>query len=148
MECLDLQKYIAQCIDQNNCLHLPVIPGYGLSVVPVIWAKATKWDGTIIYVIPKAIHTQMAHEIMKMTGHKAKFLVGMTQEMPLFPRVLIVTPQTLRFRVDELCHVGPRFVVAYNIKTRWDDVRKLCKEAERVCLLGGESTINTRRILG
>lgn len=136
-----------QSINHNKRIHMPSLPGMGLSILPIVWAKQTNWIGTIIYVTPKALHIQTAHEIMKICSIEAKTLVGMRQPIPLFAPVIILTPQTLKFRVYELRRITPRFMVTKSIQQGWDEVLHLSEEAERVCLIGGESTMNTRRIV-
>lgn len=148
MQYTDYQMQMIKFLEYNRQLHMPTTSGTGMSVLPVSYAVRTKWIGRIIYITPKALHSQIAHEIHKWTGILSKIVVGMQQPIPLFFAVVIMTPQTLKFRVRELCHIKPRFVITYCLKTGWDDVRTLCTGAERVCLLGGESTMNTRRIVG
>lgn len=143
---MDFQTHMMQFVHHNRRLQMPTWPGMGMGVLPIVWAKRTEWIGTIIYVTPKSLHCHMLHEIEKWTSIKAHTIVGMRQQMPP-PPVIIITPQTLRLRVRELCRIEPRFIITNCIKTGWDDVEKLCDGAARVCIFGHESNVIIRSIL-
>lgn len=145
MDYTHFQKFIMKLIDQNKRLHIPDLPGMGLSVLPFAYAATTKFYDTIICVAPKAFHGYLLKEIFRHCRIQAKFLVGNKQ--PILDGMIIITPQTLKLRVGELCLITPKFIITYCLHSGWDSLVQVCDHAERVCILGTEPNDSIRSIL-
>lgn len=127
----NVQRLAMRIIHGTNKVHFPNEMGTGISMAPFLWAQQIGQAGLIYQIVPASIRYQKKHEIEKLTDLTTEIIIGQRQK-PSGAQVRIMTPETLRLRMDDLS--TPYMVVLHGVTYAWPLMRQLCNRATKVVI--------------